>query len=204
MKLTKKDRKLAWLLRQNPRIQFKELGSLLNVSDVAARKRFLSLQERGLLCVELIVPIADLSVFFGRLDAASRDLYANRLLLERASKCPRIRFSGTTTGEYNFSAIFSAEGMDALRSCVDHFRVWNRDEILKDQFILITSISQPKTLAVPITEDNSTPIETKSEILHFLTQEAIQEPCGANCSLCDQFNLQCSGCPSRSDWVGLI
>lgn len=191
------------ILRENPRIQFKELGSLLNISDVAARKRFLSLQRRGLLRVELTVPIEQSSIVFGRLDVLSADLDASRLLLERASVCPRVRFSGATTGEYNFSAIFSAEGLAALRSCVDHFRLWNREEIIKDQFILVTNTSRPNNLAVPLGEETTSPAEVKPEIIRLLALEAVHEPCGVECSRCHQFKLDCSGCPSRNDWFGL-
>ncbi|MFW9915826.1 MAG: Lrp/AsnC family transcriptional regulator [Candidatus Thorarchaeota archaeon] len=203
MKLTERDRKLVQIIRENPRIQFKELGALLNISDVAARKRFLSLQKRGLLRVELIVPVAELGIVFGRLDVVTSDLEANNLLLENASKCPRIRFSAATTGEYNFSAIFSAKGMTELRSCVDHFRAWNRNEIVKDQFVMMTKVSEPESLSVPLRNDFSTPHESKSEIIRLLTQDVGQEPCGVNCSHCHQFKAGCSGCPTRIDWAGL-
>lgn len=150
-----------------------------------------------------MVPIEKCNIAFGRLDIISRDLDSNHLLLERSSTCPRIRLTSVTTGEYNFMAIFVGDTLLALQSCIDHYRALNRDEILRDQFVIMTNVSPPEYIAVPLNKEVSSPTEEKSEILRLLTRETVLQPCGANYTRCQQFKLACSGCPLREDWNGL-
>jgi len=178
------DKKILYLLSQNPEISQIELSQHLKISQPAVSSRIQKLKETGILIHLIGTDIKKAQLFLARIDIVTTDI---EHVLNFLSKCPLYFNSFLISGRYNLTVLLVGENIRSIMSCVDsHLRT---DPLIKDmEFNLI--VTPIREYIVPIK-----PTLDKKK----------NTPCETDCSNCTFYmHDRCLGCPASLHYKGTL
>jgi DNA-binding Lrp family transcriptional regulator len=176
------DKKILYLLYENPELSQAELSDRLKISQPAVSARLRKLKETGVLTYSIGTDIKKTQLFLAKIDLVSINTEQVIGLFE---KCPMYLNSFLTSGKYNLTVLLIGENIRSIMSCVDsHLRT---NSLIKDmEFNLI--VTPVKDFVVPIK-----PILDKKKTT----------PCQTDCGSCTLYmNDRCLGCPASIHYRG--
>lgn len=178
------DRKMLYLLSEQPGISQAELSERLKISQPAVSLRMRKLEERGILARLIGTDIKKAQLFLGKVDLTTNDVPK---VLEVLEKCPLFLNCFLTSGRHNMTCLLVGENIRSIMSCVDS-RLRKNLPVENLEFDLIVTPTRP--LVVPVK-----PRMEKQETT----------PCGADCSACDFYTSErCLGCPASVHYKGKL
>jgi DNA-binding Lrp family transcriptional regulator len=178
------DRKMLYLLSEQPGISQAELSERLKISQPAVSLRMRKLEERGILARLIGTDIKKAQLFLGKVDLTTNDVPK---VLEVLEKCPLFLNCFLTSGRHNMTCLLVGENIRSIMSCVDS-RLRKNLPVENLEFDLIVTPTRP--LVVPVK-----PMMEKQETT----------PCGADCSACDFYTSErCLGCPASVHYKGKL
>jgi Lrp/AsnC family leucine-responsive transcriptional regulator len=178
------DRRILYLLTQNPDLSQTELSEHLKISQPAVSARMNKLKERGILTHFVGTEVRKAQLFLAKIDIVTSDA---EHVLGFFDKCPLYLNSFLTSGRYNLTALLIGENIRSIMSCVDsHLR---KQPFVKDmEFNVIVTPVRDFTVTIK-------PILDKKE----------NTPCETNCSKCILYhNDRCLGCPASTHYKGTL
>jgi Lrp/AsnC family leucine-responsive transcriptional regulator len=176
------DKKILYLLSQDPQVSQGELASRLKISQPAVSARIRKLQEKGILARLVGTDVKKAQLFLAKVDISTNHV---EQILKFLETCPLYLNSFLTSGKHNMTILLIGENIRSIMSCVDtHFR--QNLQMRNMDFDLIVSPTRPFIIPVrPNTDRKRT------------------TPCGADCSICTlQTSDRCLGCPASIHYKG--
>ena len=178
------DRKMLYLLSEQPGVSQAELSERLKISQPAVSLRMRKLEERGILARLIGTDIKKAQLFLGKVDLTTNDVPK---VLEVLEKCPLFLNCFLTSGRHNMTCLLVGENIRSIMSCVDS-RLRKNLPVENLEFDLIVTPTRP--FVVP-----AKPRMEKQETT----------PCGADCSACDFYTSErCLGCPASVHYKGKL
>jgi DNA-binding Lrp family transcriptional regulator len=178
------DRKMLYLLSEQPGISQAELSERLKISQPAVSLRMRKLEERGILARLIGTDIKKAQLFLGKVDLTTNDVPK---VLEVLEKCPLFLNCFLTSGRHNMTCLLVGENIRSIMSCVDS-RLRKSLPVENLEFDLIVTPTRPFVV----------PVKPRME-----KQKAT--PCGADCSACDFYTSErCLGCPASVHYKGKL
>src|SRR3972149_578222 len=138
------DRKIIYLLSQNPELPQNELSKRLGISQPSVCARLQKLKRIG-----VITYLVGLNVKKSGLHLAKIDLTANKTedILDFFKRCPLYLFGFVTSGRSNISILLAGEDVSSREATVDrHLRL--NPNITQVNFDMV--IAAPRDFAVPM------------------------------------------------------
>jgi len=176
------DKKIVYLLSENPELSQVELSDRLKISQPAVSARLHKLREMGVLTYSIGTDIKKTQLFLAKIDLVST---STEQVIGLFEKCPLYLNSFLTSGKYNLMVLLIGENIRSIMSCVDsHLRT---NPLIKDmEFNLI--MTPVKDFVVPMK-----PILDKRKTT----------PCQTDCGSCTLYlNDRCLGCPASIHYKG--
>lgn len=178
------DRRIFYLLTQNPDLSQVELSERLKISQPAVSARINKLREKGILTHFVGTEIKKAQLFLAKIDIVTSEA---EHVLDFLDRCPLYFNSFLISGRYNLTALLIGENIRSIMSCVDsHLR---KKPFVKDmEFNVIVTPVRDFTVAIKPTLDKKK-----------LT------PCETECSNCILYlNDRCLGCPASIHYKGTL
>ena len=182
--LDETDRKILFMLSENPKTSQADLSSALKISQPAVSLRMRKLEEKGLLAHLVGTDIKKAELFLAKVDITT-----NRVeqLLETLNKCPLYLNCFLTSGKHNMTCLMLGENIKSIMSCVDS-RLRQNLPAENIEFDLIVTPTRPMVV----------PIKPQAERKKIT-------PCGADCSTCNFYTSdKCLGCPTSIYYKGKL
>ncbi len=179
LELDEKSREIILTLFKNGRASFTELAAKLGVSVPSAKSRFESMVEKGLLNVKGLI---NLNQFNWKIAIAllktTTTTHAIKYV-KTLTRCPRVIFTGTTTGTYDLYTIFAGEDLSLLKKHIEN-AISGLEGVDRADYLYGDLPSTPTYIPINV------PLE-KTE----------KPPCGVKCEECFyQLTGKCGGCPA--------
>ncbi len=175
-----RDIELVKLLQEDGRLSFKEVGRILGISHVAARKNYLKLLNKDVIRVQALVN----SKYYNYVLIMAEVESYERLheAVEVFKNCPRTLMVMRGLGGLNLIVLAVAEDPGALKAILlDKCALTNLSSIRRSEVILIDRVLKPRYIQLRVKSRGS--META--------------PCGKNCSKCQLYcEKTCVGCPA--------
>jgi len=178
------DRKMLYLLSENPEISQAELSESLKISQPAVSMRMRKLEEKGILARLVGTDIKKAQLFLAKVDLTTNNVPK---VLEVLENCPLFLNCFLTSGRHNMTCLLVGENIRSIMSCVDS-RLRQNLPVENLEFDLIVTPTRPLVV----------PVKPKME-RHETT------PCGADCSVCTFYTSErCLGCPASVHYKGKL
>jgi len=178
------DKKILYLLSNNPQLSQAEISSQLKISQPAVSARIRKLEEDGILTHQVGTDVKKAQLFLAKVEVTTNQA---EQFLKSVENCPLYLNCFLTSGTHNMTCFLMGEDMRSVMSCVDsRFR---QNEAIKDmECDLVMSPTRP--MIVPVK-----PNMEKKKV----------NPCGKDCSACTFYTSErCLGCPSSIYYKGKI
>jgi DNA-binding Lrp family transcriptional regulator len=188
MGLTRKidglDKKILYMLSQDPQVSHTELSKRLKISQPAISARIHKLEEEGVLTHLIGTDVKKSQLFLAKVDISTDNVEEILRFLEA---CPLYLNSFLTSGRSNMTVLLIGENIRSLMSCVDsHLRKTLPAKNM--EFDLI--VTPARSLIVPIK-----PIMEKKRV----------SSCGTDCGNCTLYmSDRCLGCPVSVHYKGKL
>ncbi|MFQ5711187.1 MAG: Lrp/AsnC family transcriptional regulator [Candidatus Geothermarchaeales archaeon] len=177
--LDDKSREIILTLLRNGRASFTELAGRLGVSVPSAKSRFESLRKSGLLDVRGVV---NLNQFNWKIAVAMLKTETPTYAMEHAKalrRCPKVIFTGATTGSYDIFAVFTGENLSVLRKTIEN-AVSGLEGVEKADFLYGDLPTYPEYIQLNLPDERTE-----------------KTPCEALCEGCLLYTTgKCRGCPA--------
>ncbi len=183
------DKKLISLLGTDGRMTYSQLGRLLNISHVAARKRLERLTESNIVKITSAVNSEKIGMMILFMAIETENIEIAEDIIRKYRDCPRILLMASVTGRYNLFAILLAEDTWTLESILGTCSIRTEKGIRKSETWFGNAPIVP--MFVPL---NLAP-ESKSAM----------NPCNRTCENCRRYHLEkCVGCPAGKYYRGSL
>lgn len=185
------DREMISKLQVDGRTTFREMAEIVGFTSMGVKKRFDSLQGRGIIKVSALLNPKPLNLRLAIVMLEMESVKAMRKLVERYRDCPRIIHMFVTLGGFNLIALVVAEDYDTLESIsLEKCSLRSNEGIRRSEFYPIGDIYFSPF--VPIRE-------------HLTHKERTSTPCNVDCRSCIRHKREkCAGCLATSDYRGVL
>jgi len=184
--MDEKDRLILSLMQNNGRISFSEIGKVVGLTAMGAKKRVEKLLKDKVK-VKALVNTDKLQLAMIAMEVENSDYL--RKILNRFQNCPRIIRFFVTTGSYNLFAIIFAEDYKSLKS------------VTLEKCSLRAQEGVKRYEVYPIIEIYYEPFLD----IKVVANKQDYTPCGISCSSCKSYTeVRCLGCPASKMYRGLF
>jgi len=181
--LDEKDKKIIFLLQENPFLSQNEISEKVNLSQPAVGARIKKLRKKGFLSYAVGINPKKIGLHFAKLDIETDD---REHLLSSIKKCPYVMNIISMDGRRNLSIFLVSEDFSTLESVASRFIEHNSVE--NAHFNIILKSEQKIILPIQLVEKNKSPCNM-----------------GMRCEECRHYeNGKCIGCPSSPCYKGKL
>jgi DNA-binding Lrp family transcriptional regulator len=182
------DWKVIYLLQQDGRTTYRELGNTIGFTGLGAKKRVIRLIDQNVIHPSVLVNVDQLDMRLAIIMLEVETPEAMQKILDRYRECPRVLNFFTSLGGYNLIALVMAEDQGTLESeSMEQCALRSGEGIRRSEFYPIRSI----------------PYSPFLHLKQYVHSQRDHAPCNANCRECPSFKDQhCIGCPTVSYYKG--
>jgi Lrp/AsnC family leucine-responsive transcriptional regulator len=178
------DRKILFMLSENPKLSQAEISDRLGISQPAVSARMRKLEESGVLTHMIGTDIKKAQLFMAKIEFSTNSV---EQVLKALETCPLYMNCFLTSGKNNMSCLLVGENVRSILSCVDS-RLRKKLPVNDIAFDLI--VTPVRSMVVPVK-----PQAERKKIT----------PCGADCSVCSFYTSdRCLGCPASVHYRGKL
>jgi len=182
------DKMIISILQSDGRIPLSRIWEKTGISHVAVRKRLERLLREKLINISTCLNVEALNARIAAILVEVENSKRLKELIDIFKDCPRTIFM-TGLSASNLLTIIIGENLSTLESVIGICSLRSQKGIRRSEVYIGSTPIHPQFLPVRVVSNK------ESEVA----------PCGANCSLCDNFlSKQCLGCPSTRFYEGSV